>query len=229
MKSGKVWECREDAPEFKIQERGTGALTDMELLGILLGGTPEDVQKARNLVSMLGSLQDISRASISELEMCGLTNQQAKIVVASFEVSRRKLADDNRRVRFQSAASISSYLIPKYGDMKTEAFGVIFLNKGNEVLKEEILFQGGVSHVNVDSKVIFQKAVNYLASAIVVFHNHPSGRVMPSDADDALTQHLVNVSKIMDIPVLEHVILGKSRFYSYAEMGLIKIMQDKAA
>jgi len=217
-----VWKCQEDAPEYKIQKRGCNALTDSELIGIMLGGTPSAVEKARNLFSELGDLRWISRASLEELQCGGLSEQEAKILMASFEVSRRKYENYQHTTSFTNSKEISRYIIDMYGDMHHEVFGIICLNRKHAVLKNKIIFSGATSAVCVDPKMIFREAVNCLASSIILYHNHPSNVCHPSKSDDAITKKMVALGKMMEIPVLDHLIIGRSDHYSYGDNGRIK-------
>lgn len=217
-----IWKCQEDAPEYKIQKRGCSALTDSELIGIMLGGTPSAVEKARNLFSELGDLRWISTASLEELQCGGLSEQEAKILMASFEVSRRKMENYNHSKNFTNSREIARYLIDMYGDLRNEIFGVIFLDRKHSVIKNKIMFSGSTTSVYADPKMIFKEAVNCLAESLILFHNHPSGQLHPSHSDDHLTKKMVKAGLTLDIPILDHLILGRNNFYSYGDNGRIK-------
>jgi len=218
----------EDQPIFKMQSRGMIAMTDAELLAILLGTKGlSAIDLARKLISTFGSLAALARAGTEDLcKVTGIGPAKASKIVASFEISRRKLAQSNLPTNFRDSGSVARYLQPKLGDLAHEVFHVLFLDRSHNLIDECTMFSGGTSAVTVDAKMIFKKAVDKLASSIVVCHNHPSGNTRPSPADDNLTLRLGTFATLMDIRLLDHLIISATGWYSYGDQGeLVKNQQ----
>lgn len=212
---GKNWEARETAT-YKLLTKGLNAVSDLELLTALVGNE----QTAKALFGRFGSLSGVSAASVSELvQVKGMGRKMASRLVAAFEMARRKEQENESRIRFTDSRSVGAYLQPRYAHEQQEIFSVLFLSRNNELIAEERLFAGGVSAVIVDPKVIFKKAINYLCSAIILTHNHPSGNTQPSQADKNITQQIKAASKLLDITVLDHVIVTHRGYYSFADDG----------
>lgn len=221
----------EDRPREKLLERGISALTEAELLATLLAsgfGKKNAISLAQDMLKEFGGLRNLSRASMPELmTMQGVGMAKASCIVAAFELARRKLSTEHQLVNFTFSGDIARYLIPKIGDERKEMFYVISLDRKHNVIGESKIHEGGVSSVNVDPRIVFKEAINRLASSIVLCHNHPSGNPQPSKSDDALTRNLVAAGKLLDIPVLDHVIVARQNWYSYGDHGRIKQMEDE--
>jgi DNA repair protein RadC len=221
----------EDRPREKMVSKGTHALTDTELVAMLLGtGTRQHsaIDLARHLIAHFGGLTNLSRASVGEMiQIKGVGQAKATSIIAAFELARRRLANEAQRTHFSDSTSLARYLIPKVGDKSIEVFYVVYLDRQNQVLAEEELFRGGISNVTVDGRLVFKQAMSHSASSIVVCHNHPSGRPTPSRADDLLTEHLLGIAEIVGISVLDHIIVTHRQWYSYADQGLLKPMRTK--
>ncbi|HEX2899060.1 MAG TPA: DNA repair protein RadC [Bacteroidia bacterium] len=222
----------EDRPREKMMEKGIFALTDAELLATLLAsGTPKlsAIGLARLLLERFGGLRNLSRASMAELmAVNGIGQAKASSIVAGFELARRKLATDHQQVHFMHSGDIARYLIPKIGDLRNEVFYVVSLDRANNVIAEAEVHRGGVSSVTVDARLVFKEAINKLASSVVVCHNHPSGSIRPSKSDDELTAHLVAAGKVLEMRVLDHLIIARQNWYSYADNGRIRQMEIDA-
>ncbi|MEM7370073.1 MAG: DNA repair protein RadC [Bacteroidota bacterium] len=215
----------EDRPREKLLQRGINALTDAELIAILLGsGTREcsAIELARQLLDDKGGLAKLAKCSVPELtQLKGIGNAKAISLVAAFELGRRKQLDREDTVRIQSSADVASYMRPRMADLDHEVFHVIFLNRNNEIKSDKQLFSGGVSSTIIDPRIVFREAVNQLVSGIILVHNHPSGNLMPSEADMRITRKLVSGGKIMDIRVLDHLIISSRGYYSFADEGVM--------
>lgn len=220
----------EDRPREKLLQRGLGALTDAELIAILLrSGTPElsAIALARQMLETWGTLPQIAQASITELmQVKGIGEAKAMSLVAAFELGRRKGAADHARLKITSSAMAASYLSSKLGDLPHEVFMVLFLNQKNEIKAEKQMFHGGVSSTTVDPKMVFKEAMLQLASSIIVSHNHPSGNPKPSAADIRITRKLVAGAAVCDIRMLDHIIVSSSSYYSFADEGLLNPTEE---
>ena len=211
------WELRE-TPAYKLSIRGTMAVSDLELLSTMVGSA----RAAKELMKHFGSLRALAAASVEELmQVKGMNRQKSLILVSAFEICRRKAGEVQERAKVTSSDVIGKSMIEKFGDLEREVFCVIFLNRGNEAIAEEVLFTGGLGSVNVDPRIIFKKAITHLASAIIMIHNHPSGTLVPSQADMELTRKVVAAGQLMDVVVLDHLIVSHKGYYSFADDGKI--------
>ncbi len=222
----------EDRPREKMSQRGLSALTDVELVATLLAsGTRElsAIDLARLLIDQFGGLHNLSRATMADLvRVRGVGIAKAATIMSAFELARRKMAAEHQPRRLDGSGALSRYLIPKIGELNYEVFYVIFLDRQNQVVGEKELFKGGLSHVAVDGCYVFQQAISHNASAVIVAHNHPAGSVRPSRADDELTQHLVAISRVVGITLIDHMIVSHRNWYSYADLGMLQAMSINA-
>lgn len=233
----------EDRPREKLMAQGMENLSDPELLAILLGtGTRKQsaMDLARHLIDTIGGLQALSRCGIRQLtEIKGIGPAKAITLMAAFELGRRKAIEeisDSRqalkrtqleqgyyaqpeRLKVSSSEAVANYLIPKMGHLQQEVCYVLFLNRNNEVKSEKLMFMGGVSATIMDIRLIFREAIHQLASAIIVAHNHPSGNLLPSQADIRITEKLSQSGKLFDIVLLDHLIISPKGYYSFADEG----------
>ena len=220
----KAWAV-EDRPREKLMQRGLDALTDAELIAILLGsGSRQEsaIDLARKVLAESGDLRALSRSTVSELKKIkGIGPAKAISLVAAFELGRRKSHSNGQLLRVNSAESVATYLMPRLSDLQHEVFYVLFLNRNHEIKAEKKLFSGGLNATIIDTRMVFREAVQQLASAIIVAHNHPSGNLSPSEADIQITCKLAEAGKVFDIPVLDHIIVSHKGFYSFADEGMI--------
>ena len=209
------WEIRETA-SYKLLTKGINAVSDLELLSTLIGNEAT----AKILFQKYGSLSAIARTDIPELTQTkGIGRKTALCIVSAFEIARRKDTENQKRLQITNSRTVARYMQPKYADCEREIFSVLFVNRNNELIAEEAIFTGGVSAVVVDPKIIFRKALNYLASAILLVHNHPSGNLNPSQADKDITRKLSDAAKLFDMKVLDHLIVSQKGYYSFADEG----------
>ncbi len=213
----------EDRPREKLMKRGVDALTDAELVAILLGsGTRElsAISLGRKVLDEIGGLNQLARSGVEELtRIKGIGPAKAISIVTAFELGRRKGIVPEQALRITSAETVAQYLIPKMADLNQEVFYVLFLNRNNEIKAEKPIFRGGVSATVIDPKIVFREAINQLASAMIIAHNHPSGNLSPSQADIQITQKLVEAGKFFDIRVLDHLIISSRGYFSFADEG----------
>lgn len=219
----------EDRPREKMMSRGMGSLTDAELIATILStGTREHsaIDLGRKLLGEFGSLKAIAMAAVPELmRVRGIGKAKATSIAAAFELARRKLKEQNSWQKLYGPDSIADYLRPRMIDLNHEIFYVIYLNKNNIILGEKLIAKGGVSATVIDPRLIYREALNLLATAVVLSHNHPSGNMQPSEADDNITRKLVEAGEVMDISVLDHLILSPRGYFSYSENGRLKRMK----
>ncbi len=215
----------EDRPREKLMKRGIDALTDAELIAILLGsGTREQsaIDLGRQLCEEAGTLGKLARWTQQDYcRIKGIGPAKAIALLAAFELGRRKGSSWEEKIRITNSEVVASYLINKIGDLNQEVFYVVFLNRNNEIQAEKSIFKGGVSATIIDPKIVFREAINQLASALIIAHNHPSGNLKPSQADIAITRKLVGAGKLFDINVLDHLIISPQGYFSMADEGMM--------
>lgn len=213
----------EDRPREKLLSKGISALTDAELLAIILStGSREHsaIGLARIMLDHAGGLRQLARSGVEELtQIKGIGKAKAISIVSAFELGRRKAQGEILQTRITSSETAARYLMPKLADLEREVFYILFLNRNNVIKAEKQIFTGGVSATVVDAKIIFKEAINHLASSIILAHNHPSGNLKPSHADKQITQKLKAGSQYFDIQLLDHIIVSHKGYYSFADDG----------
>ena len=207
-----------EQPKVRFETRGMASLTDTEVLALIMG--KQDTQQARELLKRFGSLQGIARASQADLiQIAGIGKSKAALLLATFELYRRKSQEELCHRKINSAEAVYQYLGPRLADLDHEVFYVLYLNRNHELKMAKQLFEGGVNATVIDTRIIFKEAVQLLASSIILVHNHPSGNLKPSQADRNITQKCKEAGKLFDIPVLDHVIISSKGYYSFANSG----------
>lgn len=214
-----------DRPREKLLLKGKTALTDAELLAILIrSGTPNqsaiDLSK-QILDSVSNNLIGLSRLTVSNLtQFKGIGEAKAITVLAALELGRRRRgAEAMDRKTITSSADAYEVLQMHIGDIDYEQFAIIMLNQANKVLKVENISEGGITGTVVDPKRVFRTALTNNAINIILAHNHPSGSLKPSKHDLELTQKLKKAGEFLQIMVLDHLILGDNKFLSMADEG----------
>ena len=221
----KAW-AEEDRPREKLLMQGRNRLTDAELIAILLGSGSRErsaVGLAQQLLqSVEFDLNELGRRSIPSLmELKGIGEAKAITIAAALELGRRRqLTDVRKRPQIRSSKDAFDVIAPILIDLPLEEFWILLLNRANKVIGRSCVSKGGVSGTVVDAKVLFQTAVQALASSVILFHNHPSGNCQPSQADIDLTKKLQTAGTTLDIAVLDHLIVSETGYYSFADEGL---------
>ncbi|MGV3640483.1 MAG: RadC family protein [Adhaeribacter sp.] len=222
----KSW-AEEDRPREKLLLKGKAALSDAELIAILIGsGTPKmtAVDLAKSILGKVGNdLHALAALSVEALcKEPGIGPAKAIAIVSALELGRRrKEALTPRKTKITCSQDIFDYIRPHLLDLPHEEFWVILLNRANEVMKKMSVSKGGVAGTVADPKVIFKLALDHLASALVLVHNHPSGNLKPSSADVALTRKMKEAGELLDLPILDHVIFAQTSYYSFADEGAL--------
>ncbi len=220
----KAW-AEEDRPREKLIQRGRSALTDAELLGILIGTgirnmTAIDLAKLI-LQSIENDLNKLAKMTINDLsKFKGIGGAKAINIVAALELGRRrKELSIEKNTRILSSRLAYDYMKPYMMDLAHEEFWVMILSQSCEVIRLEKISSGGVTGTIADPKIIFKLALEHLSPNIILCHNHPSGNLNPSEADLRLTKKLVEAGKLLDISVSEHIIFGNNGYYSFRDDG----------
>lgn len=217
----------DDRPRERLLKQGPGALSDAELLAILIRtGTREAsaVDMAKGLLHDTGNdLVKLGRLGVRELmRIKGLKEAKAITIVAAMELGRRRRdASPAARPSVGTSASAFELLHPVLGDLMHEEFWLLLLDRGNRLLERCKVSEGGLHGTVADPKRIFRVALERQASSLVLAHNHPSGRAVPSEEDIKLTRKLVEGGRFLDITVQDHLIVTVSGYYSFADNGAL--------
>lgn len=217
----------EERPREKVMANGVQYLSDVELLAILLGsGTRQKtaVELARQILKDAGNnLQLLGRMGIEELiRIKGVGPAKAVNILAALELGRRRSGmQPPEKTAVKSSETVYRLFYPLMGDLEHEEFWLLMLNRANRVLGRYKVSQGGLSGTVIDTRIILKKALDNLASSIIVCHNHPSGNKHPSDADVKITEKLKKAAEILEIKLLDHVIIADKSYFSFADEGLI--------
>ena len=217
----------EERPREKVMANGVQYLSDSELLAILLGsGTKHitSVELARQILKGAGnSLQQLGRQGIGELvRIKGVGPAKAITILAALELGRRRAGlQHSEKTPVKSSETVYRLFHPLMGDLEHEEFWLLMLNRANRVLGRYKVSQGGLSGTVIDTRIILKKALDNLASSIIVCHNHPSGNKQPSDADLKITEKLKKAAEMLEIKLLDHVIIADKSYFSFADEGLI--------
>lgn len=217
----------EDRPREKLLSKGIAALTNSELLAIIIGSGNRDktaVELAKEILNAYNNnLNNIGKLGVNDLlQFKGIGEAKAISIITALELGkRRKLENIPQQVKISSSNDIYNIMQAQIGDLNHEEFWVLYLNRSNKVIKKIKLSQGGISGTVIDVRIIMKDAILDYASAIILVHNHPSGNVKPSSADIEITKKIKAASKLFDISTLDHIIVASHNFYSFADEGLI--------
>lgn len=225
-KSIKEWEV-EERPREKMAQKGAKALTNAELLAILIGSGTRN----KSAVDVAKELLELAHQDLSELARIGLKGMmdikgigQARAItlMAALELGRRKQINGAlEKKSILSSREASDLLTPLLSDLPHEAFCVVYLNRSHKVLHYEQISTGGLSATVVDIRLIMKNALQWLASNLIIAHNHPSGNLKPSKQDEDITQKLKQAALFFDIHLSDHVIITANGYFSFADDGLI--------
>lgn len=219
--------AEEDRPREKLLLKGRSALTDAELIAILIGsGTPSvsAVDLSKHILADVNyDLRALARMSIQDLKKFkGIGEAKAISIIAAMELGRRrKDSEPVAKPKITCSQDIYDLMRPELLDAPVEYFYLILLTRSNQVMKKQLISQGGTAGTVVDPKVVFKIALEHLAQSVILVHNHPSGNISPSDQDKRLTRRLVNIGRELDLTVLDHVIFTDSGYFSFADDGTL--------
>jgi DNA repair protein RadC len=219
--------AEEDRPREKMLLKGRAALSDAELIAVLLGSgstSQSAVDLARQVLQRCDhNLDELSKLLVSDLtKIKGIGPAKAVTLVCAFELGRRRNYTDHKdRSVLKGAQQVYDYMKPHLLDLSHEEFWVLSLNRANAVIRANKISSGGLSGTVVDPRMLFKEALENLANSIILIHNHPSGTLKPSEADEYLTKKLVEAGKFLEIPVLDHLIFTDRGYYSFADHGRI--------
>ena len=217
----------DDQPREKLRDKGPAALSNAELLAILVGsGTPgvSAVELMQQILSDChNNLNTLGKMSIRDLMVYkGVGEAKAITILAACELGkRRQMEAPEERPDLGSATRIYNYMHPVMQDLDVEEFWVLLMNQNLRLIKKMCVAHGGISEVSVDIRIIIREAVLANATVVTICHNHPSGSVRPSRQDDALTQQVRQACEVMRLHFMDHVIVADGNYYSYREEGRV--------
>jgi DNA repair protein RadC len=216
----------DERPREKMRMKGLDAMGDAELLAILIqNGNKEKsaLELAHDLMRRSRNrLSDLSRLSLRELmKTRGIGMAKGVTILAALELGKRRMAEQYLTETITGSASVAKYLQAKLMDLPHEVFAVLFLNRANRIRHFEIISSGGMTGTVADPRIILKKALEEEAVSIILCHNHPSGNLKPSRADEELTKKIQQATKFFDIMLLDHIIVSTDGYFSFADEGMI--------
>jgi len=222
----KAW-AEEDRPREKLSMQGRRALTDAELIAILIGSgsrTETAVELSKRILHHYDNdLNRLAKASIQELSnFRGIGEAKAISIIAALEIGRRRDDTEVKAVESILSSKDAYNLMRRHlVDLNHEEFWIILLGRASKVLGKELISKGGLSGTVADPKIIFHIALQQQASGIILIHNHPSGNLKPSQLDISLTKKLSEAGRMLEIQILDHLIIGDTGYYSFGDESLL--------
>ena len=217
----------DDQPREKLLLKGRSALSNAEIMAILIGsGTRSKSAVAlcqEILQSVDNDLNQLAKLSIHDLvKFKGIGEAKALTIAAALEIGRRRKSEEFEKTQsIGSAKDVFTVMQSYFEDLEHEEFYIIILSRANKIKSIELISKGGISGTVADGKVIFKKALEKTASALILCHNHPSGNLKPSQADIQLTKKMVNFGANIDLPILDHLIITNEGYYSFSDEGMM--------
>lgn len=222
----KNW-SQDDQPREKLRDKGKAALSDAELVAILIGSGSRNESAVelckRILASANNNLSALGKLSIKQLtEFKGIGEAKAIAIIAALELGRRRRGEEAlQHHKIDSSQSVFELMQPIIGELAHEEFWIIYLNNSNKVLQKNQLSKGGITGTLVDVRLALKTALETGAVGLILAHNHPSGTLKPSEADKQITQKLKNAGESLDIKVLDHLIITENAYFSFADEGIL--------
>ncbi|TXG38782.1 RadC family protein [Seonamhaeicola maritimus] len=222
----KNW-SQDDQPREKLLYKGKVALSDAELVAILIGsGNREESAVAlcmRILASVDNNLSELGKLSVKQLmEFKGIGEAKAITISAAMELGRRRRGEEAlEKKKITSSISVFELMQPVIGELQHEEFWIIYLNNSNKVIQKNQLSKGGITGTLVDVRLVLKNALEVGATGLILAHNHPSGTLKPSEADKQITAKLKNAAQSLDIKVLDHLIITENAYFSFADENIL--------
>ena len=221
--------AKEDRPRERLMKQGPKALSDAELIAILLrSGTPKDsaLDLAKSILNRtkndLGKLAALSTSDLLKFKIKGVGQTKAVTIIAALELGlRRRETVPEERPRITVSIHVDELLRPRIADLRFEEFWIVLMDRGSRLIETLRVSEGGVHGTVADPKRIFKEALDRNASVVVLAHNHPSGQNRPSEEDISLTKKLVEGGRLLDIAVNDHLIITANGYFSFADNGMI--------
>ena len=215
----------DDKPREKLMLKGKDALSDAELLAILIGSGSRNesaVALSKRILASVDNLNSLGKLDISQLiNFRGIGEAKAITIIAALELGRRRRAEDIIELKKITSSKIAFEIMrPIIGELPHEEFWVLFLNNSNKVISKIQLSKGGISGTIVDARLIFRLALENRATGLILCHNHPSGNLLPSEADKEITRRIKAAGEILDVKILDHLIITETKYYSFVDEGI---------
>lgn len=221
----KQW-AEDDRPREKLLLKGPDALSNSELIAILIGsGTSRKsaVDVAKELLTRSkDDLNELAKLSLQELmKTNGIGEARAVTIAAAMELGRRRKLVETLKNSVKTSADIAHFFMAQLQDKLHEVFAVAYLNRANKINHLEVISEGGITGTVADPRIILKKALEHNAVNIVLCHNHPSGSLKPSRADELLTRKIKEAAQLLDMNVIDHIIVSEEGYYSFADEGIL--------
>ena len=216
----------DDKPREKLMLKGKSVLSDAELIAILIGSGSRDESAVdlskRILKSVDNNLNALGKLSISQLiQFKGIGEAKAISIISALELGRRRRTEDALElIKITSSKAIFELMQPVIGELPHEEFWIVYLNNSNKVISKSQLSKGGITGTLVDVRLVFKNALEIGATSLILCHNHPSGTLIPSDADKQITKKLKLAGDSLEIKVLDHLIVTESSYFSFVDEGI---------
>jgi len=222
----KNW-SEDDQPREKLLYKGKNALSDAELVAILIGSGSRNesaVELCKRILQQNNNqLHQLHKQTIQQLmQFKGIGEAKAITIVAALELAKRlQLSETKELIKINSSADVCKLMQPLIGDLSHEEFWVLLLNNSNKVVYKLQLSKGGLTQTIVDVRLIYKTALEHLATALILVHNHPSGQLNPSGADKDITQKIKTAGNTLDIKLLDHLIITQTGYFSFADEEIL--------
>ena len=222
----KSW-AEEDRPREKLLNKGKSVLSEAELIAVLIGSGTRSISAVDLAKTILhhanNNLNSLAKYSVKDLtKFKGIGEAKAISIVSALELGRRrKDTCQEKRIKINSSQNVYDVMKPDLLDQKLEQFWLVLLNRANYILQKIQISLGGISGTVADPKVIFKYALDNHASSIILVHNHPSGNLKPSEADIKLTSKMKDAGKLLEMPILDHLIFTDQGFFSFADQNYL--------
>jgi DNA repair protein RadC len=222
----KNW-SQDDQPREKLRDKCRASLSDAELIAILIGsGNKKESAVAlsqRILASTDYTLSELGKLSIKQLmAFKGIGEAKAITIAAAMELGRRRRGEEAlEKKKISSSVSVFELMQPIIGELPHEEFWIVYVNNSNKVIQKQLLSKGGITGTLVDVRLVLKNALEVGATGLILAHNHPSGTLKPSVADQQLTRKLKNAAESLDIKVLDHLIITEKAYFSFADENLL--------
>ena len=220
----KHW-AEEDRPREKLMEKGVEALTNAELLAILIGGGTTKKTAVELMQEVLrdcgDTLRGLNHMTLQDLmRYNGIGEAKGLTIIAAAEIGKRRLMEDSRDIpKFETSADVLKYMTPYIQDLSHEKSWALLLNNNGQLIHCSTLSSGGLTETAVDVRMLLKEAILHNATSFILVHNHPSGNLRPSHQDEDLTQRAMRAAQAVNIRMIDHVIVTEGDYYSFAEKG----------
>jgi len=217
----------DDRPREKLLLKGKIALSDAELVAILIGtGSKQDsaVELSKKILqSIQNNLNELGKLTVEDLiKFKGIGEAKAITIITALELGRRRrLEEALEKSKITSSKSVYEVMQPIIGELPHEEFWIIYLNNANKIQLKLQMSKGGITGTLVDTRLVFKRALELSATSLILCHNHPSGTLKPSTSDISLTKKIKNGGEVLDIKVLDHIIVTENSYYSFADEGIL--------